>query len=169
MQIRPSHDDIYQWIGNWWNLNICFHVWGIPPWFCATDAQTSMWLFWTRILAWKRTSAIFLHGGSTFSWNWISNFFCRSLCCISLNHNSVLLSKQNSVHDPKRRKIHLFFYRNYNYYTICVVIWCSAPVSDVKTAMQNRRVWRAMIVDRRQHSISVAAYEFMIMTIRIQV
>ena len=96
-------------------------------------------------------------------------FFCRSLCCISLNHNSVLLSKQNSVHDPKRRKIHLFFYRNYNYYTKCVVIWCSAPVSDVKTAMQNRRVWRAMTVDRRQHSISVAAYEFMIMTIRIQV
>ena len=41
----------------------------IPPSIRATDAQTAMWLFWTRILAWKRTSAIFLPGGPTFSWN----------------------------------------------------------------------------------------------------
>ena len=41
----------------------------ILPSFRATDAQTAMGLFWTRILAWKRTSAIFLHRGPTFSWN----------------------------------------------------------------------------------------------------
>ena len=106
-----------------------------PCRFCPTGVQTATWLFLTCILSWKRISAISLHRGPSFSWNWNWNFFFFDIHCVteaskfSLNHNLALESKQNSAEDPKRCKIHLFFYRNYKHYTKCVVIWCGAQAT----------------------------------------
>ena len=105
---------------------------GILPWFCATDAQTAMWLFWTRILAWKPKSAIFLHGEVAFSWKFKNfEFICRLLCCRGFERffNSLLgTSKQTKLcTGPQSAHNSFVFYRNYIHYTKCKVIWGSAP------------------------------------------
>ena len=61
----------------------------------------------------------------------ISNFFhfhcVAEASSFSLNCNLTLASQQIFVQDPIKAQILSVFYRNYNYYTKCVVIWCSAP------------------------------------------
>ena len=78
---------------------------GIPPRFCAPGVQTAMWLFLTRILAWKRISAISYMEGLLFLEIKILNYF--DIHCVteasnfSLNHNLALECKQKSLQDPQ--------------------------------------------------------------------
>ena len=102
---------------------------GILPRFCATDAQQRC-DFFDPYFSLKTHFRHFPTRRTYFFLKIKFRMFFAVHCVLeaskfSLNHNLAQASKQNSVQEPKKvqNSIPLFFYRNYNYYTKCV-IWC---------------------------------------------